>query len=170
MHLPFTPCSHAAASSACFASTPAPSVLLATTLTLSAFLNSVPSLILPSISPTFPYGRNVLSHNLLFDQRTFYDAALFLPTNKVSVLIKMNKRESAVFHGFWKSYKYRWYCVFVIFSWYYIVIQFHLSWNQHILFSVPTFKNYFSLLFSNWYHSSKTSYAVLFWSSLNIIS
>ena len=42
MHLPFTPCSHAAASSACFASTPAPSVLLATTLTLSAFLNSVP--------------------------------------------------------------------------------------------------------------------------------
>ena len=52
------------------------------------------------ISPTFPYGRNVLSHNFLFDQRTFYDAALFLPTNKVSVLIKMNKRESAVFHGF----------------------------------------------------------------------
>ena len=100
MHLPFTPCSHAPVSSACFVSTPAPSVLLATTLTLSAFLNSVPSLILPSISPTFPYGRNVLSHNLLFDQRTFYDAALFLPTNKVSVLIKMNKRESAVFHGF----------------------------------------------------------------------
>ena len=56
MHLPFTPCSHAAASSACFASTPAPSVLLATTLTLSAFLNSVPSLILPRFPPHFHTG------------------------------------------------------------------------------------------------------------------